>query len=48
MRRGVVDREAGKLSFRALDIEQIGHVYERLLDHHGVRADAPGVGLAGT
>ena len=25
--------EARKLSYRALDIEQIGHVYEGLLDH---------------
>ncbi len=25
--------EARRLSFRALDIEQIGHVYEGLLDH---------------
>lgn len=30
--------EARRLSFRALDIEQIGHVYEGLLDHAAVRA----------
>src|SRR5207245_1946941 len=33
--------EARKLSFRALDIEQIGHVYESLLDHIAVRATSP-------
>ncbi|MBN1991880.1 MAG: hypothetical protein JW953_04205, partial [Anaerolineae bacterium] len=40
--------EARRLSFRALDIEQIGHVYESLLDHTAVRADEPVLGLAGT
>ena len=40
--------EARRLSFRALDIEQIGHVYEGLLDHVAVRAEAPIVGLVGT
>ncbi len=40
--------EPRKLSFRALDIEQIGHVYERLLDHKAVRATAPVLGLVGT
>ena len=40
--------EARRLSFRALDIEQIGHVYEGLLDHHAVRAAEPVLGLAGT
>lgn len=39
--------EARKLSFRALDIEQIGHVYESLLDHMAVRASNPIVGLVG-
>lgn len=39
--------EARKLSFRALDIEQIGHVYESLLDHVAVRASSPTVGLVG-
>ena len=39
--------EARRLSFRALDIEQIGHVYEGLLDHTAVRADEPVLGLAG-
>lgn len=41
-------RERRPLSFRALGVEQIGHVYERLLDHEAVRADEPVVGLAGT
>ena len=39
--------EARLLSFRALDVEQIGHVYEGLLDHTAVRATEPIVGLAG-
>jgi hypothetical protein len=39
--------EARKLSFRALDIEQIGHVYESLLDHTAVRATGPQLGLVG-
>jgi hypothetical protein len=40
--------EARRLSFRALDIEQIGHVYEGLLDHTAKRAAEPMLGLAGT
>ena len=40
--------EARRLSFRALDIEQIGHVYEGLLDHTAKRASEPFVGLTGT
>ncbi|KKL08956.1 hypothetical protein LCGC14_2570680, partial [marine sediment metagenome] len=40
--------EARRLSFRALDIEQIGYVYEGLLDHTAKRADAVVLGLAGT
>ena len=40
--------EARRLSFRALDIEQIGHVYEGLLDHTAVRARMPTLGLIGT
>jgi hypothetical protein len=39
--------EARRLSFRALDIEQIGHVYEGLLDHNAARAPAPVIGLVG-
>ncbi|HEX4142963.1 MAG TPA: type IIL restriction-modification enzyme MmeI [Pirellulales bacterium] len=40
--------EARKLSFRSLDIEQIGHVYEGLLDHTAKRATEPVLGLHGT
>ncbi len=42
--------EARRISFRALDIEQIGHVYEGLLDHTAKRArkDKPVLGLSGT
>jgi hypothetical protein len=40
--------EARKLSFRSLDIEQIGNVYEGLLDHTAKRATEPVLGLAGT
>ena len=40
--------EARRLSFRALDIEQIGHVYEGLLDHTAVRASTTILGLRGT
>jgi hypothetical protein len=40
--------EPRRLSFRALDIEQIGHVYEGLLDHTARRASEPYLGLAGT
>jgi methylase of polypeptide subunit release factors len=37
--------EARRLSFRALDIEQIGHVYEGLLDHTAKRATEPMISL---
>ncbi len=40
--------EARKLSFRWLDIEQIGHVYEGLLDHTAKRATEPLLGLEGS
>ncbi len=39
--------EARRLSFRALDIEQIGHVYEGLLDHKATRASEPILGFSG-
>jgi methylase of polypeptide subunit release factors len=39
--------EAQRLSFRALDIEQIGHVYEGLLDHTVKKATSPMVSLKG-
>lgn len=40
--------EPRRLSFRALDIEQIGDVYQTLLDHTAVRATEPVLGLGGT
>jgi hypothetical protein len=40
--------EARRLSFRALGVEQIGHVYEGLLDHTAVRATDPVLGVKGT
>jgi len=40
-------KEKRRLSFRALDIEQIGHVYEGLLDHTAVRATEAVLGLIG-
>ncbi len=40
--------EPRRLSFRGLDIEQIGHVYEGLLDHTARRADTAILGLVGT
>lgn len=39
--------EPRRLSFRALAVEQIGHVYEGLLDHTAKRAKVPTVGLVG-
>jgi len=36
-----------RLSFRALDVEQIGHVYEGLLDHTAVRTFDAALGLVG-
>lgn len=45
--RGRAGVEARKLSFRGLDIEQIGHVYEMLLDHEVVRAASAILGLVG-
>jgi len=40
-------RESRRLSFRELDIEQIGHVYEGLLDHTARRATEIVLGLDG-
>lgn len=39
--------EARRLSFRALDVEQIGHVYEGTLDHSALEAHEVVVGLFG-
>jgi hypothetical protein len=38
MKAGGGHTESRRLSFRALDVEQIGHVYEGLLDHTAKRA----------
>jgi hypothetical protein len=40
--------ESRRLSFRALDVEQIGHVYEGLLDHTAKRARTPVLSLRGS
>ena len=40
--------EPRRLSFRGLDIEQIGHVYEGLLDHTAKRTNATILGLVGS
>jgi hypothetical protein len=40
--------ETRRISFRALGVEQIGHVYEGLLDHTAVRASEPVLGIKGT
>ena len=42
---GVTDTR--RLSYRELQVEQIGHVYERLLDHNALRADVAVLGCAG-
>jgi len=39
--------ETRRLTYRSLDVEQIGHVYEGLLDHSAVVASEPTVGLVG-
>lgn len=36
-----------RLSFRSLDVEQIGHVYEGLLDHTALRVSETALGLTG-
>lgn len=41
-------KEPRRLSFRSLDVEQIGHVYEGLLDHTAVRANETILGLVGS
>ena len=40
--------ETRRISFRALGVEQIGHVYEGLLDHTAERANEPVLGIKGT
>ena len=41
-------QEARRVSFRALDVENIGHVYESLLDHAVRRAEGLVLGLEGS
>ena len=41
-------RETRTLSFRTLDVEQIGYVYEGLLSFEGFRADGITLGLIGS
>ncbi|MEZ5231300.1 MAG: hypothetical protein R2749_01090 [Acidimicrobiales bacterium] len=38
---------ARRVSYKALDVEQIGHCYEGLLDHGAIRIDELSVGLVG-
>ena len=40
--------EPRRLSFKAIEVEQIGHVYEGLLDHQAVRSPSTVLGLEGT
>ena len=40
--------EPRRLSFKTIEVEQIGHVYEGLLDHQAIRAETTILGLAGT
>lgn len=46
----ILESKAGAqlLSFRALDVEQIGHVYEGLLEHTVLRMTEPALGLTGS
>jgi len=39
--------ETRRLTYRALDVEQVGHVYEGLLDHSAVAVNATALGLIG-
>jgi hypothetical protein len=39
---------AQRVSYKALDVEQIGHCYEGLLDHGAVRIDGLSLGLVGS
>ena len=40
--------EPRRLSFKTIEVEQIGHVYEGLLDHRAIAAETTILGLAGT
>ena len=45
--RGLTRWEGRRLSYRTLDVEQIGYAYEGLLDHTAVTATEPVLGLKG-
>ena len=45
--KGLTRWQGRRLAYRTLDVEQIGYVYEGLLDHTAVRADAVYLGLRG-
>ena len=40
--------EPRRLSFKAIEVEQIGHVYEGLLDHQAIKSSSTVLGLDGT
>ena len=44
---GRAGTDTRRLSYRNVDVEQIGHIYERLLDHDAVLADHVVLGLVG-
>lgn len=46
-RTGKAGTDTRRLSYRNVGVEQIGHIYERLLDHDAVRADHVVLGLVG-
>lgn len=45
--RGLTRWQGRRLAYRTLDVEQIGYVYEGLLDHTAVKADTTYLGLRG-
>ncbi len=45
--KGAAGNERRRISFEALDVEQIGYVYEGLLDHTLITAKEPVLGLIG-
>ncbi len=46
--KGLTRWQGRKLAYRTLDVEQIGYVYEGLLDHTAVKSDTPYLGLRGS
>lgn len=45
--RGLTRWQGRRLAYRTLDVEQIGYVYEGLLDHTAIKADTTYLGLKG-